>query len=99
MIKILKQNNIRGILKIYFSEYGLFIIVMIVMIAGTIVSEEFNKGTIKLLLVRPYSRNKILLSKFITVLIMIIFSILAIVIMELLVGGMILDMIVYRFQF
>ena len=30
------------------------------MIAGTIVSEEFNKGTIKLLLVRPYSRNKIL---------------------------------------
>lgn len=86
---IKKQNDIRGILQNFFSEYGLFIIVMIVMIAGTIVSEEFNKGTIKLLLVKPYSRNKILLSKFITVLIMIIFSISAIIIMELLVGGII----------
>lgn len=84
-----KQNNLRGILKNFFNEYGLFIIVMIVMIAGTIVSEEFNKGTIKLLLVKPYSRNKILLAKFITVFIMIIFSIVAIIIMELIVGGII----------
>ena len=59
------------------------------MIAGTIVSEEFNKGTIKLLLVKPYSRNKILFSKFITILIMIIFSIFAVVVMELLIGGVI----------
>lgn len=88
-VDVNKENNTRGILKNLFDEYGLFIIVMIVMIAGTIVSEEFNKGTIKLLLVRPYSRNKILAAKFITVLIMIIFSILAVVIMELLVGGMI----------
>lgn len=62
---------------------------MIVMIAGTIVSEEFNKGTIKLLLVKPYSRNKILLAKFITVLIMIMFTIFAVVAMELIVGGII----------
>ena len=79
----------RGILKSIFNEYGLFIIVMIIMIAGTIVSEEFNKGTIKLLLVKPYSRNKILLAKFITVFIMIVFSILSVVVMELLVGGII----------
>lgn len=72
-----------------FSEYGLFIIVMIIMIAGTIVSEEFNKGTIKLLLVKPYKRNKILTAKFITVLIMIVFSILSVVLMELIVGGII----------
>lgn len=88
-IDVNKVNDIRGILQNFFNEYGLFIIVVIVMIAGTIVSEEFNKGTIKLLLVKPYSRNKILLAKFITVLIMIIFSIIAIVIMELLVGGII----------
>lgn len=88
-VDINKQNDIRGILQSFFNEYGLFIIVMIIMIAGTIVSEEFNKGTIKLLLVKPYSRNKILLAKFITVLIMIVFSILAVVIMELLVGGII----------
>lgn len=84
-----KSNDLRGILKNFFNEYGLFIIVIIVMVAGTIVSEEFNKGTIKLLLVKPYSRNKILLAKFITVFIMILFSIVAIVIMEILVGGII----------
>lgn len=84
-----KANDVRGILKNLFHEYGLFIIVMIVMIAGTIVSEEFNKGTVKLLLVKPYSRNKILLAKLITVFIMIAFSIVAVIIMELIVGGII----------
>lgn len=88
-VDIKKTDDVRGILKNLFNEYGLFIIVMIVMIAGTIVSEEFNKGTIKLLLVKPYGRNKILLAKFITVLIMIVFSIVSVVIMELLVGGII----------
>lgn len=88
-VDVNKENDVRGILKSFFNEYGLFIIVMIIMIAGTIVSEEFNKGTIKLLLVKPYSRNKILLAKFITVLIMIVFSIVAVVAMELIVGGII----------
>lgn len=88
-VDINKTNDLRGILKDIFSEYGLFIIVMIVMIAGTIVSEEFNKGTIKLLLVKPYTRNKILFAKFATVLIMIMFSILAVVAMEIIVGGVI----------
>lgn len=84
-----KGNDLRGILSRFFNEFGLFIIVIVIMIAGTIVSEEFNKGTIKLLLVKPYSRNKILLSKFITILIMIIFSIAVIVGMELIIGGII----------
>ena len=84
-----KGNDLRGILSRFFSEFGLFIIVIVIMIAGTIVSEEFNKGTIKLLLVKPYSRNKILLSKFITILIMIVFSIAIIVGMELIIGGII----------
>ena len=57
------------------------------MIAGTIVSEEFNKGTIKLLLVKPYTRNKILLSKFITTLIMIVFVIIVTITMQILIGG------------
>ena len=88
-VDVNKRNDVRGILQNFFSEFGLFIIVMVVMIAGTIVSEEFNKGTIKLLLVKPYSRNKILLAKFITTLIIIAFSILAVVGMELIVGGII----------
>ena len=84
-----KGNDLRGILSRFFNEFGLFIIVIVIMIAGTIVSEEFNKGIIKLLLVKPYSRNKILLSKFITILIMIVFSIAIIVGMELFIGGII----------
>ena len=48
-----------------FSNVSLFVIVCILMIAGSILSDEFNKGTIKQLLTRPYSRTKILVSKFI----------------------------------
>lgn len=84
-----KTNDTRGILKNFFSEYGLFIIVIIVMIAGTIVSEEFNKGTVKLLLIKPYNRAKILLSKYITILIMTVFAIAIILLMELIVGGIV----------
>ncbi len=84
-----KANDVRGILKNFFDEYGLFIIVLVVMIAGTIVSEEFNKGTIKLLLVKPYSRNKILFAKFITVLIITVFAIVSIILMELIVGSIV----------
>ena len=83
-----KIDDLRGVLSRFFSEFGLFIIVIIIMVAGTIVSEEFNKGTIKLLLVKPYSRNKILLSKFITILIMIVFSIVIVLGMEIIVGGL-----------
>ena len=84
-----KANDVRGILKNFFDEYGLFIIVLVVMIAGTIVSEEFNKGTIKLLLVKPYSRNKILFAKFVTVLIITAFAIVSIILMELIVGSIV----------
>ena len=83
------RGEVRGVLVDFFSQYGLFVIVIIVMIAGTIVSEEFNKGTIKLLLVKPYTRVKLLLSKYITTLIMIVFAIIIVVLIELLVGGVI----------
>ena len=86
-VDIDKTDSLKGILQDFYSQFGLFLIVVIVMIAGTIVSEEFNKGTIKLLLVKPYTRNKILLSKFMTTLIMIIFVIVVTIIMQILIGG------------
>jgi ABC-2 type transport system permease protein len=46
------------------SLIGLFVIV----VASDIVSSEFSKGTIKMLLIRPFSRWKVLLSKFIATL-------------------------------
>lgn len=51
-----------------------FIIITVIIIAGTIVSEEFNKGTIKLLLVKPYKRWKILVAKFIACLCILVIS-------------------------
>ena len=69
------------------SGYGLFIILTVVLISGAIVSEEFNKGTIKLLLVRPYSRIKILMAKFVVVLLTIIITMLIIAILQLIIGG------------
>ena len=86
-VDINKTDSAKGILQDFYSQFGLFLIVIIVMIAGTIVSEEFNKGTIKLLLVKPYTRNKILLAKFVTVLIMIVFTILVTMLMQTLIGG------------
>ena len=82
-------DSLKGILQSFYSQFGIFLIVVVVMIAGTIVSEEFNKGTIKLLLVKPYTRNKILMAKAITTLIMIIFIIIVTLIMEILIGGVI----------
>ena len=85
----LNKMNLNKNLEYFFDNYGIFAIAIIIMIAGTIMSEEFNKGTIKLLLVKPYSRTKILLSKFITVMLMVIFVVLIMGIMQLLVGGVV----------
>nr|WP_278187266.1 ABC transporter permease [Neobacillus sp. MM2021_6] len=48
---------------------GLFIIV----VSAGIVASEFNWGTVKLLLIRPINRTKILLSKYLTVLVYALF--------------------------
>lgn len=69
------------------KDYGLFIIVIIVMIAGTIVAEEFNKGTIKLLLVKPHSRIKILLAKFITCILILILTFIIVELLQFFVAG------------
>ena len=88
-IDIHNTNSLKGILENFYAQFGIFLIVVVVMIAGTIVSEEFNKGTIKLLLVKPYTRNKILLAKAITTLMMIIFVIVVTIVMQILIGGII----------
>lgn len=69
--------------------YSLFIIIAIVIIAGTSISEEFNKGTIKLLLVRPYKRLKILIAKFIACLIVLVISYIMIGLATFVVNGLV----------
>lgn len=86
-ININKINDTRGILLNLFNEYEIILIAIIVMISGIIISEEFNKGTIKKLLIKPFNRREILLSKYITSILIIIFTILILIIMQLIVGG------------
>lgn len=86
-IDVDKMDDTKGLLTSIYDEYSIFIILMVIIIAAGIVSEEFNKGTIKLLLVRPYSRIKILMSKYIAALLIIPITIIFIIIMQLIVGG------------
>lgn len=86
-INSIKEHDNRAIL--LGDEYELFILIFVVMVAGTIVSEEFNKGTIKLLLIRPYSRVKILLAKFLVCIISLVLFIAIVVGLQFIVGGII----------
>lgn len=82
-----KKDTARGMLIDVFYNYEIIILVVIIMCAGVMISEEFNKGTIKLLLVRPYKRTTILVAKFITCLIMIAIAILFVICIQFIVGG------------
>lgn len=60
------------------SSFGIisFLCILSVVIAGSIVSSEFSKGTIRLLVIRPNKRWKILLSKFLAMIIVTLISVL-----------------------
>ena len=87
--KVDTNNNqtLRSVFVNFFNEYSFLILVFGIMIAGGIVSDEFNKGTIKSLLIIPHKRSKILLAKYISVLIMLLFIIGIFIVSELLIGG------------
>ncbi|MBR0427385.1 MAG: ABC transporter permease [Clostridia bacterium] len=83
---VLASDSDYSQINIFFNAQ-LFITIAIVVIAGTIVSEEFNKGTIKLLLVRPYKRIKILIAKFIACLIILILTYVVMALAQFIFGG------------
>lgn len=80
-------RTLREMLKNFMSEYYFLMLVFVIMIAGGIVSDEFNKGTIKSLLITPYKRGSILMAKFITSLLMIPIVVLFTFVVEMIVGG------------
>lgn len=84
------SSNLRKILMEIFEGYAIFIIVFIAITAGTIVSSEFEKGTIKILLIKPFVRSKILISKYVVAIIMMLFILLFTLLAQLLIGGIIL---------
>lgn len=88
-IPILEEDNARDMLNNSFEYYELLIILVIVIIGGAIVSDEFNKGTIKLLLVKPHKRWKILLSKLLAAIIIISILAISIIVLQFIVGGIV----------
>lgn len=81
-------KSVRSFLVDFFDNYQFIILVFIVMLAGSIVSEEFNKGTIKALLVLPYKRSQILLSKFIAITLMLLFGVVYMYVLQIIIGGL-----------
>lgn len=84
------EGTLRAVLRNFNSEFQIFILIYIVMICGSIVSEEFNKGTIKYLLTKPYKRSTILTSKLLSILILVPIVILMMILIEVIMGGIIL---------
>lgn len=82
------NHNLRAVIINFFAEVEIIIFIFIVMIAGSMVSDEFNKGTIKNLLTIPYTRGKIITAKLITCFLMIPFVVICLVLGELLIGGL-----------
>ena len=48
---------------------NVIVLIYMIVVGGNLIADEYGKGTIKLLLVRPYKRTKILLSKYIATII------------------------------
>lgn len=59
-----------------------------IIIAAGIVAHEFRWGTIKLLLIRPISRSKILISKYVSVLVFALFTLLFVIIIGWIAGAL-----------
>lgn len=83
------SSTLRAVLESFASEFSIFILIYVIMISGSIVSEEYSKGTIKYLLTKPYKRSTILTSKLLTVLLLIPAVIIFMVLVELIIGGII----------
>ncbi len=84
-----QPNNLNYQLRTIVEDYEIFFVLLILIISGTILTDEFREGTIKLLLIKPYSRGKILLSKYIASILVLGFSIGFLIILQLLIGGII----------
>ena len=82
-----KENTLNYELRTISEDYELFIVILILMISSTIICEEFTSGTIKLLLIKPYSRGKILLSKYLACFLVLVISIIFLIIIQLGIGS------------
>lgn len=99
-----ENNNItlpkdaRYLLIKVFNNYDILMIFIIIYLSSTIVSEEYNSGTIKNLLVKPHKRTTILLSKIITAIFLTIIISVFIISLQYLLGGIIFGFDSYELE-
>lgn len=84
---ILPQDA-RILLMKVFDNFEILIIFLIIYLSCTIILEEFQSGTIKNVLIKPYSRIKILFSKILTNFLIITVSVIVLVVLQYLIGGL-----------
>ncbi|KGL40080.1 hypothetical protein BMT55_05045 [Listeria newyorkensis] len=79
-------DNVQLMLSV--NSISMFMVALFsIVVASAVVSSEFSYGTIKLLLIRPYQRWQILLSKYIVVLMYAVLLTLFTVVMSYVIGG------------
>jgi ABC-2 type transport system permease protein len=71
------------------GSVSIFVVVCIVLVSSSVIADEFNKGTIKQLLVRPFSRSKIIIAKLLAILTTILLFVVLVSIGQSLVSGII----------
>ena len=86
-VQPIKGNSLWGFVEGISSNFISLIALFAIVMGGGIVANEFSGGTIKLLLIRPSKRYKILLSKYIAVIEYIILMLLVLLIVSVVIGG------------
>lgn len=70
-----------------YLDYSLIVALFAVLLGGWLIASEFQQGTIRLLMIRPKTRTKILLSKFLAALLIVLFIDLAGSLLNIIVNG------------
>ncbi|MEK3882843.1 ABC transporter permease [Paenibacillus sp. PL2-23] len=86
-------STVREVLLVETSLLFWLVTIFTVIVSSSSVAEEFSTGTIKLLLIRPWSRSKILLSKYISSMLFALMLTLVFLLTALLVNWVLFDLI------
>ena len=95
---VILPKDARYLLIKIFNNFDILMIFLVIYLSSTIISEEYNSGTIKNLLIKPHKRTKILLSKIITAISLTIIISILMVVFQYLLGGIIFGFDSYELE-
>lgn len=91
-------KDARYLLVKVFDNFDIIIIILIIYLSSTMISEEYNSGTIKKLLTKPHKRTPILLSKIGTNIFIIIIVTIFMILLQYLLGGLLFGFDSYELE-